>query len=201
MSTRSVTRRRQRTPKAFWSIVIATLQRIRSGWFEPVTHLSITYPALIRGDRIARVMTQFHYLLRTGSASAVSRTEDSVMFEAPGHFHMSARDILSSVSRGRIVARSQNVSNDFELSAELELSWPSLAVPGVWAIMYFWVARYHLASPTPLKLYLPCLVGPPIFTFVIRREVARTWRKWLENGVDQTFDAAREHRTARRARR
>ena len=113
-------------------------------------------------------MTQFHYLLRTGSASAVWRTEDGVSFEAAGHMEMSASDVLSSVAGGAIIAMPPHDGDSVELRVELDLTWISVAVPGAWAVMYWWVTRDHVASATPAQLYLPVLIGPIIFNVLIR---------------------------------
>jgi hypothetical protein len=58
------------------------------------------------------------------------------MFEVAGHMEMSARDVLSSVAGGAIIATPRHDGDSFEVRVELDLTWISVAFPGAWAVMY-----------------------------------------------------------------
>lgn len=176
------------------------MRRIRGGSLIDVRHVSITYPYPIRRDRIARIMTQFHYMLRTGSTSAVWRSEDGVGFEPAGPMEISQNDPMSGVVSGEIVATPTNGGDELEISVDLTLSWMDILVPGVGAIV-FWLALSRGSSAMGMGSYVAIVIGPILIHSLMRLRVKRAWQDWLEQGIDDANESARQRYRARHDRR
>lgn len=175
------------------------MRRVRPPSLEGLTHLSVTYPYTIRRDKIARVMTQFHYRLRTGSASSVWRTEHGVGFEAEGQMEMSKNDVLALVVRGEVVATPLETGGEFEIGVDLTLSWMAVLFPGAGATFFWWATR---AAPIkPMGLYVTAVIGPILVHALMRLRIKHAWQDWLEEGIDDTYETARKRYNARRERR
>lgn len=186
---------------SLWSRLRDALRRVRPPRFEDLTHLSVTYPYTIRRDKIARVMTQFHYRLRTGSASAVWRTEDGVGFESGSPFETSRNDVLAGVVSGAIVATPLHEGEAFEVGVDLTLSWMSVLLPGAGAIFFWSALRFQDASQLTLGAYLAIVIGPIVIHALMRLQVKRAWQDWLDAGIDESSESARRRFNARRERR
>ncbi len=192
---------RQHEAMSLWSTLRAAWRRVRPPSLEGLTHLSVTYPYTIRRDKIARVMTQLHYRLRTGSTSSVWRTDDGVGFESMGQFEISQNDVMSGVVRGTIVATPLHAGDDFEVGADLTLAWTDVLVPGAGAIFFWLVLRFLDSSQLTLGAYLAIVIGPIVIHALMRLQVKRAWQDWLDEGIDESNESARRRYNARRERR
>ena len=65
----------------------------------------------------------------------------------------------------------------------LELDWLTVLFPGLWAISLFF-ARFRPGVILRLQLYVSLFVMPFLINLMIRWQIARSWKQWLEWGVE-----------------
>lgn len=148
-------------------------------------HMTVTLAHPVPRDQVEHVVTHFHHALRQSSVTRVRRDGDAIEFEAPGQLDWMRQDLFRSVARGEIVATPIADGGGYEIGAELELFWLTVLSPGLWVIFELLVARFGPSPhPSRLTLYATMLGMPIIINVMIRGHITRTWKRWLEWGVE-----------------